>query len=212
VDACSTATGWWRRCTRPRRHSGREGSASAAASGPHSLGQTARTGRRTVAVRGGAARGLRGPQRKAHGAEPAPEEPVGEEGRGDQDTAGRPGHPARAGAERRRPGRRRPAALSSWLDRAWDRGLHTARGAGPRWGHQGSGPGFRARACHALAYRGRCNRCRPGGRGVEARALLAGLGKTESAHHGAAPAGLPPLRLRRSGSRYHVACGKHGTR
>ena len=39
-----------------------------------SLGQTARTGRRTVAARGGAACGLLGQQREAHG----------EEGRGDQ--------------------------------------------------------------------------------------------------------------------------------
>jgi len=47
---------------------------------------------------------------------------------------------------------------------------------------------------------------------AEARALLAGLGKTESAHHGAVPAGLPPLLLRRSGSRCRVAYGKHGKR
>ena len=97
--------------------------------------------------------------------------------------------------------RRRPAAFSSWLGRAWGRGLHTARcgtcsgevgagtllaaervramttrmsvpeascrcgppgsgvglrgtavsPAGPRWGHNGSGPGFRARAFHTPA-------------------------------------------------------------
>ena len=41
VDDGSTATGWWRRYTRPRRRSGREGGASAAASEVHSLGQTA---------------------------------------------------------------------------------------------------------------------------------------------------------------------------
>src|SRR6266851_5505757 len=61
-------------------------------------GKRRRTGRRTVAARGGAACGLLGPQREAHGEEPAPEEPAGEEGRGDQHTAGRRGRPTRAGA------------------------------------------------------------------------------------------------------------------
>src|SRR2546422_2587735 len=90
VDACSTATGWWRRCTRPRRRSGWEGSASAAASCPQYLGKTTRTGRRTAAARGGAACGLLGQQREAHDEEPAPEEPAGEEGRRDQHTASAP--------------------------------------------------------------------------------------------------------------------------
>jgi hypothetical protein len=94
--------------------------------------------------------------------------------------------------------------------------------AGPRWGHHGSGPGFRARAWPAPACRGGtvtvCVLCAleddaaAAGLVAEARALLAGLGKTKSAYHGAAPAGFPPLRLRRSGSRCRVACGKHGTR
>jgi hypothetical protein len=78
---------------------------------------------------------------------------------------------------------------------------------GPRWGHNDSGPGFRARAFHAPVCPGGtvtvCVLCAieddaaAEGMVAEARAFLAVLGKTGSAQHGAAPACLPPLLLRR---------------
>ena len=86
--------------------------AHAAVRRPHGLRKTARTGRRTVATRGDTTRSLLGEQRAAHGKEPDPQEPAGEEGRGDQHTAGRRRHPSRAGAERRRLQQRMALAIS----------------------------------------------------------------------------------------------------
>ena len=89
--------------------------------------------------------------------------------------------------------------------------------AGPRWGHNGSGTCFRARAFRAPACpRGTVTVCvlcaieddaAAEGMVGEARALLAVLGKTGSAQHGAAPTCLPPLFLRRSGFRQQVQRG-----
>src|SRR6059036_1924274 len=72
--------------------------------------------------------------------------------------------------------------------------------SGSRWGHNDSGPGFRARAFHAPACAGGtvtvCVLCAieddaaAEGMVAKARALLAVLGETGSAHHGAAPASL----------------------